>query len=419
MERKDVKIEVQAYKEVLYEPVKDSDNLECELQVLKDLYTIHSPSSHEFNLAKYIYRILAKNNIPVQVGKEGELYNIVPGAPLVCAHMDQVQRTPTDFIVQRYNYMYGMLGHEQAGLGADDKNGVWIVLNLILKYKGEISYLFSTMEEVGGMTHGFMQGLGTDVTDSIPYALIFDRKGSGDIIGTRNEYCMKDLEDDIAKCGIEFGYKPAVGVWSDCDHISEFVPCVNLSCGYYEAHTDMEYTNVNELINALDFGVKILATLGKKVYNRVVKRPIDNKWSVSELGKWRAGKLAEDKKVGKVYGLWDWPAEEDEVEEVAVNIIQESVEGHPFLQDDAYVLDNYYEFDVLLADDGFYLNVPEGLIHLTDMPSLRLGEELEVVITDSFVIRVSRDSLGYDAYVHSPAHNVFEEITFRDVRTAY
>ena len=237
MNREDIKpIISKEEKPVKYEAILPCDDMHFGIDVLTKMYTIHSPSGWEGKLGLYIQELLDSIGVKYTVGNKGEIYNIKAGLPLLCAHTDQVQRTKCTHTVQYNNYIYGMCGHKQAGLGADDKNGVWIVLNLVKKFGDKVSFLFSTMEEVGGMTDKFMEDLGKETTESIPYALIFDRKGAGDIIGMHNEYCMIDLWEDVAICGSVFGYSHARGVWSDCDHISNHVPCVNLSCGYWRVH---------------------------------------------------------------------------------------------------------------------------------------------------------------------------------------
>ena len=411
---------------IQYESVKESHNVAIGLDALKKMYTIHSPSGKEDNLADYLISVLNRFQIPHFRGEQGEIYNITPNRPLICAHMDQVQREMCDFTIQHHNFIYGMGGHQQAGLGADDKNGVWIALNLILRHN--VSFVFSTMEEVGRMTDGFMSKLGKDVTDNIPYALIFDRKGSGDIIGVKNEYCMIDFQDDIAEIGKDFGYAPAVGVWSDCDHISKYVPCVNLSCGYYAAHTNGEYTNVNELINALDFGNKILEVLEEKWYNRVIKKEdILNyrvtqhgtwvrEWANKQVDKWE-DRWEESRTASKIYDLFDWEGvmEDEKQEYIENNTIIEYIEDDA-IPNDEFVFSNYQKFEVIQGEDGFYLSVDGELINLTDMTEIQFGTVLEVYITDKFRIVIGNID-GYDVYLeHDDYKNFMEEITYRDGR---
>lgn len=425
MNREDIQVRREAIPTIKYEPIKSSNNMFFGVDVLKKMYTIHAPSSKEGKLGRYIIALLRGMGIQYTVGRKGEIYNIKAGLPLLCAHTDQVQRIPCTHTIQNNNYIYGMGGHKQSGLGADDKNGVWILLNLIKKYSDKVSFLFSTMEEVGGMTDGFMLNLGREITDTIPYALIFDRKGGSDIIGFDNEYCMKDLNNDVAKYGCLFDYTSAIGIWSDCDHISKYVPCVNLSCGYYAPHSDQEYTNINELINALDFGACLLDNLNSTPYSRAKKKPIEaleRRWRVSYTPS-LFGTSPSYKSLREE--IWESCTLEDELQDQNKETINNGGEIATyteemlvdFMEDENYVFEKYGEFDILHAVDGFYLSTPNGCVLITDRTELAYGEVLEVIVSDVFSIFITNEEdFGYDAWIMSNDDNFQEELTYRDAR---
>ena len=65
-----------------------------------------------------------------------------------------------------------------------------------------------------------------------------------------------------------FGYKETDGLMTDIEQLKENgldVSCINLSCGYYEPHTDNEYTSKKDLLNCLHF-IEHIITNCKKVY---------------------------------------------------------------------------------------------------------------------------------------------------------
>lgn len=65
-----------------------------------------------------------------------------------------------------------------------------------------------------------------------------------------------------------FGYKETDGLMTDIEQLKEQglnVSCVNLSCGYYEPHTDNEYTSKKDLLNCLRF-IEHIITNCKKTY---------------------------------------------------------------------------------------------------------------------------------------------------------
>lgn len=235
------------------------------MDLLYRLYFIHSPSGGEQGMSKFIQKCLKKHLKITDFEVLGnQIYRIRPDTPLLVAHMDQVQKKQSEKLF--FNENREKVWSDQ-GIGADDKNGIWIILKLLEKFK-DISFIFSDKEEVGGNIITVLNKIDKPILDTIKYGIVFDRRNGTDILGELNSYCEKDLDSDIMELGKKFGYKPVMGLWSDCDTISDYLPCVNLSCGYYESHTEKEYTKISELKNAFNFGDSILSSL-TKVYKRL------------------------------------------------------------------------------------------------------------------------------------------------------
>ena len=220
------------------------------------LYRIYNPSRSEGKMSLHVQRHLDKLGIEYNVDGYGQVYKFRTGEPLICAHMDSVSSTrPKNIRIE-----HGVRISGSNNIGADDKNGIWILLRMLEQHPN-LSFIFSTCEEAGGNIDE-LDLMSLDV----PYGLIFDRCGYGDIIGTYNEYCEDDLEDAISLVGDHYGYTPEHGVFSDCDALSRHIPCVNLSCGYYAHHTEQEYTMLPELLNALNFGLALIDELPRIDY---------------------------------------------------------------------------------------------------------------------------------------------------------
>jgi di/tripeptidase len=206
------------------------------MKLLEQLYFIHSPSKGEKAMSKFIRKYLQKIGITDFEVLGNQIYRVKSNTILLAAHMDQVQTEQCEkLFIRNKNEVHG-----DKGIGADDKNGIWIILNLLKKFK-DISFIFSDQEECGGNIKTVFQKI--DKEDSkklatIKYSLVFDRRSGSDIIGKLNSYCESDLLNAVETLGKEFGYKTTQGMWSDCDQISLYVPCVNLSCGYYDPHTN-------------------------------------------------------------------------------------------------------------------------------------------------------------------------------------
>ena len=218
------------------------------LELLKNLYMAYSPSGQEGRVQDIIMDFLDKRKIPFKIDPYGQLY-AATGKPLLSAHMDQVSNKPISQLTTKAGIIAG-----NGNLGADDKNGIWTVLNILETYP-DTSFLFSVEEERGGKPF-------PDEIESSPYALVFDRKGKGDIIGEMNGYCSRKFEKLVSQHAKQFKYKPNMGTYSDANQLSDMrIPCVNLSVGYYNAHTSMEYTVLSELQNALNLGLHLVENL--------------------------------------------------------------------------------------------------------------------------------------------------------------
>lgn len=240
--------------------------------LLLTLYRTYAPSGNEALMRNVVTKYLKSTYQPYSVSCEKMVYRLELGKPLICAHMDHIDISPCVKVEFETNGEQIVKGFNAAGkqtnLGADDKNGIFIALKLIQLFGNDINFIFSVEEEIGGVCRDFLRNFSKERTDSIPYALIFDRKGRGDVIGTNNGYCKEDFENAVLDIADKFGYKRSTGMFSDCDHISEFIPCVNLSCGYYNAHTANEYTVLPELENALNLGRALIQGLGNRSFER-------------------------------------------------------------------------------------------------------------------------------------------------------
>ena len=231
-------------------------------KLLKDLYKIHSESGFEGEIICFIYRWI-NDNIPTAIinmdWDTGNLY-ITKGKakdyPCIVAHMDQVQKYhPVDFTpVETRDIIFGYSPKDkkQCGLGADDKNGVWIALKCLEKYNNIKVALFIS-EEIGCVGSGQAK---MDFFDDVRFVIEPDRKGCNDMIVeiSFTELCSRDFINDVDPQ--KYGYMPTSGMMTDVEELKTKglkVSCMNMSCGYYEPHTDKEYTVKKDLLKALRF----------------------------------------------------------------------------------------------------------------------------------------------------------------------
>ena len=113
------------------------------MELLKQLYKIYSPSRGEKKMRKFLKDWIRKNvpdatyevdslgTLDVRTG-ESETY------PTVVSHIDQVQKIHSrDFqAVETKEIIFGfsLSNVQMEGLGADDKNGIWVCLKCLQKY---------------------------------------------------------------------------------------------------------------------------------------------------------------------------------------------------------------------------------------------------------------------------------------------
>lgn len=240
------------------------------MELLKQLYTIHSPSGNEKHMRRFL-KDWIKDNVPeatFTTDAIGNLY-VCKGEsstyPCIVAHLDQVQRTHSkDFqAVETNDIIFGFsLGNvHQEGLGADDKNGIWIALKCLQKYP-TMKCAFFVQEEVG--CRGSNKADMTFFSDC-RYVLQCDRKGGNDLIwniGGCTELCSREFLSAIGYQ--EFGYKLETGMMTDVEALKDnglSISAVNMSCGYHRPHTDEEYTKKSELQNCLNFVSHIIETI--------------------------------------------------------------------------------------------------------------------------------------------------------------
>ena len=197
-----------------------------------------------------------KNNIPAAVVTQDAHGNLfvtkgeAESYPCLCAHMDQVQHLhPTDFVCiedQGVIFGYSPKQHKQCGLGADDKNGIFIALQCLEHYD-VLKCAFFVGEEIGCV--------GSHAADieffaDCRFCAQIDRRGNSDMVTSISfdSICSEEFAK-AADCET-YGYAVSTGLMTDvealrCNGVT--VSCINMSCGYYEPHTDHEFTVVEDV----------------------------------------------------------------------------------------------------------------------------------------------------------------------------
>ena len=241
------------------------------MKLLKRLYEIHSPSRNENRIRTFIKQYVSKN-IPDAVIEQdaiGNLYitrGIVENYPCIVAHLDQVQKIHSrDFrAIETRDIIFGYSPSKRQweGLGADDKNGIWIALQCLARYD-VIKIAFFVGEEIGCVGSN---AANMTFFENCRFVIQPDRRGYNDIITqiSWEKICSEEFLHDVGP--ERFGYRPQAGMMTDVEALRGnglSVSCINLSCGYYEPHTDNEFTVKEDLMNCLYFVRHIIETCTK------------------------------------------------------------------------------------------------------------------------------------------------------------
>ena len=179
--------------------------------------------------------------------------------PCVTAHFDEVHAPCERNIIVDVDMIYAVdADGERVGIGADDKNGLWIINNL-LHTKPVLKVALFVQEERDGDMAGCRGSKACSLSffNDVRYMLAVDRKGNNEVV-TVGKGDIRLCDDDFFPRDIllKYGYECVPGGRTDVVALKERglqVPCCNISCGYYNAHKSDEYTVFAHLVTSLTF----------------------------------------------------------------------------------------------------------------------------------------------------------------------
>ena len=168
---------------------------------------------------------------------------------LLMAHLDTVHKKLPNII--EYDETQDVISSPN-GIGGDDRCGVYMIFKILKKYN--CSVLFCEDEEVGCVgADKFVQTVLARQL-SFNYIIEFDRANANDAV------FYQCANDDFEKFITKEFYKKQYGSFTDICEVAPVVGCaaVNLSCGYYKAHTTSEYVVLSEMERSIVEACKIL-----------------------------------------------------------------------------------------------------------------------------------------------------------------
>ena len=257
------------------------------MELLKKLYCIHSKSNKESDLIEFLLNWLFENvpDAHVELDNVCNVYvtrGMSETYPCIVAHLDQVQTLHSeDFqAVETDDIIFGWSAKNKRyeGLGADDKNGIWVALQCLLRYDN-MKAAFFIGEEIGCVGSGK-----ADMTffEDCRFVVQCDRRGFDDFIteASITELCSNDFA--TATNYELFNYKETRGLMTDVMTLKQNglkVSCCNLSCGYYKPHTDEEFTIKYDLLNCRDLVFYIFETCVDVYKHEYEYKPYSSSWN--------------------------------------------------------------------------------------------------------------------------------------------
>ena len=278
---------------------------------VKELYEVMqvpSYSRYEFRMAAYIILWARKNNIEYKFDKKGNIYltkgELSEGEfyPCVTAHMDTVQEKAKPYALagaelplrtrRVKSTTTDECRHEifidGQGIGADDKLGVYISLQLVSKFD-KIKAAFFVEEEIGMMGS---KELDKDFFNDVAYVIGWDSpdltraawKCSGTQLFTADFY-KNHLQEVVKRWGFkdsDFHSEPFTDVIQIRDKTG--VMCMNFGNGGYNAHSSNEYLVIEHVDHATGMGEDIIKSIGNKEQFKFTKTFARTSNGVSSYG---------------------------------------------------------------------------------------------------------------------------------------
>ncbi|WP_346961312.1 hypothetical protein [Clostridium sp.] len=211
-------------------------------------------------LVMYNLSILKKIGYENIIREDGFVYAKGTVPILLVAHMDTVHKK----VPSKIKYNKEIIKSPQ-GIGGDDRCGIYMIHKIIEKHK--CSVLFLEDEEIGCVgAKKFVKSKYINDLD-VNYMIELDRKGNQDAVFYEcdnpefTEFIINDspLKEDYGSYTDICTLMPATGIAG-----------VNISCGYYNAHTKDEYVNLQEMENLI---IDI---------NKIVEKPCNEKFDFIE-----------------------------------------------------------------------------------------------------------------------------------------
>ena len=258
-------------------------NKERYSNLLRTMYV--QTASHDFErMNLFIISELSKIDGVTWSVDDGNIYVTKGEAdtyPCSVAHTDTVHNIETNFnIFKLEDKLFSLCGESmrRVGIGGDDKVGVFVTLQIIKEAEITKAAFFRD-EEVGCIGSGLAD---MEFFKDVEFVLQCDRKGYKDFVneigGTR--LFSTEFSAGVSALLDKYGRKETSGGLTDVAQLVDNgleVSVANMSCGYYDPHSDTEYIVISEVNDTLDFCLDIYKAMSGVVWT--VENSYRNAWS--------------------------------------------------------------------------------------------------------------------------------------------
>ena len=240
------------------------------MELLKSLYAINSKSGNEAYIKSFVLDQLNDLELTVEEDSFGNIF-ITKGTaekyPCVTAHLDEVHEAVVRTIVVDNGHIFATDQYGNVtGCGADDKNGLWVIINL-LHSEPILKVALFVQEESTSDIPGCRGARACDLSffSDVKFVLECDRKGCSDVVYIGKGETLLCERDFIPQNLLDYyGYEMIRGGKTDVVELKMRgleIPMCNIGCGYYDAHKNSEYIMFSELQNCLSFVRDIIQSI--------------------------------------------------------------------------------------------------------------------------------------------------------------
>lgn len=241
---------------------------------LIEILGVQSYSYDDKHMRDYLHKVLDDNGYAYYL-EDGSFYITKGrgdnGYPCVVAHIDTVHKVQNNLTVLEVDGCLTGIDATtmmQTGVGGDDKVGIYIALQC-LDYFDDIKVVLFRDEEVGcdGSYNADIEFF-----NDVNFVLQCDRQGNRDFVTEACGVSLSSVDFRYSIIGVldSHGYSLCDrGGMTDVMALKEsgiLCSMANISCGYYNPHTNYEYVNIDDVFNCERMVKEIISLIGNINY---------------------------------------------------------------------------------------------------------------------------------------------------------